>query len=53
MYIYTHEKYRWSNISLDMLFVDQEKQLEIVKSFKCLGTVLDERLSFSEHVDYV
>ena len=29
------------------------QEVEIVKSFKYLGTVLDERLSFCEHVDYV
>ena len=29
------------------------QEVEIVKSCKYLGTVLDERLSFCEHVDYV
>ena len=29
------------------------QEVEILKSFKNLGTVLDERLSFCEHVDYV
>ena len=29
------------------------QEVEIVKSFKYLGIVLDERLSFCEHVDYV
>ena len=29
------------------------QEVEIVKSFKYLSTVLDERLSFCDHVDYV
>ena len=29
------------------------QEVQIVKSFKYLDTVLDERLSFGEHVDYV
>ena len=34
------------------IFIDNQ-EVEIVKSFKYLGTLLDESLSFCEHVDYV
>ena len=34
------------------MFIDNQ-EVEIVKSFKCLGTLLDESLSFCDHVDYV
>ena len=35
------------------LILINNQEVEIVKSFKYLGTVLDERLSFCDHVDYV
>ena len=34
------------------IFIDNQ-EVEIVKSFKCLGTLLDESLSFCDHVEYV
>ena len=34
------------------MFID-DQEVEIVKSFKYLGTLLGERLSFCDHVDYV
>ena len=34
------------------IFIDNQK-VEIVKSFKYLGILVDESLSFCDHVDYV
>ena len=40
------------NQTPEPILIDNQ-EVEIVKSFKYLGTVLGERLSFGDHVDYV
>ena len=40
------------NQTPEPILIDNQ-EVEIVKSFKYLDTVLDERLSFCDHVDYV